>query len=377
MATGKGGYDCDFVTPPKSLECPVCLLTLRDPHVISCCGNEFCRPCIQRIQRDGKPCPMCNEVNFTTFLHKKLVREVNALMVRCPHKALGCDWEGELGQLEHHLNPPSPSGGCKFVMIECPFQCGTQFQRQMLREHETESCPKRPIEIQVTSLLKKFEAIIAENRVLRQEIDTMKESHNREIKEMKNTHESELFELKQELADVKDEMKKSFEEKFAALQSHTRPLTLPPFYFTVVNVDYYQKHRYSYMSDPFYSHPGGYKLYVKVSFLDSCNSECMSLHLFILRGEFDDQLPWPFDGEVTIQLYNRTKEEWSTEQSIALNEKECGVDVVKRREDQLAYVGWGHPNFLPYSELKADFQKEANAIRFRVTKVKVFSTKVL
>lgn len=364
MATGKGGYDYDFVTPPKSLECPVCLLTLRDPHVISCCGNEFCQPCIQRIQIDGKPCPLCNEINFTTFLHKKLVREVNALVVRCPQKALGCEWVGELGQLERHLNPPSPTGGCKFVMVECPYQCGAQLQRQMVQEHEMESCPKRPIEMQVASLLKKFEAISTENRVLRQEIATIKESHNREIMEMK-----------QELADVKIEMQKNYEEKFAVLQSHMSPLTVPPLYFTMVNVNFYQKHGYSYFSEPFYSHPGGYKLYVKVSFLDSNDSWSMALHLFILRGEFDDQLQWPFDGEITIQLYNRTKGDWSREYYIALNEKECGVDVVKRRVNQLASMGWGNPNFLPCSEVKADFQKEANAIRFRITKVKVTSAK--
>ena len=104
-STGKGGYDYEFVASPnKSLECPVCLLTLREPHMISCCGNEFCQLCIDRVQRDGKPCPLCNEPKFTTMLNKKLVREVNALVVRCPQKELGCDWEGELRKVESHLN---------------------------------------------------------------------------------------------------------------------------------------------------------------------------------------------------------------------------------------------------------------------------------
>ena len=44
----KGGYDYEFVNPPPmSLECSVCLLTLCDPHVISCCGYEFCQVCIE------------------------------------------------------------------------------------------------------------------------------------------------------------------------------------------------------------------------------------------------------------------------------------------------------------------------------------------
>ena len=375
MATGKGGYDCDFVTPPKSLECPVCLLTLRDPHVISCCGNEFCQVCIERVQSDGKPCPLCSEPKFTTFLHKKLVREINALVVRCPQKELGCDWEGELGQLEQHLNPPSPDSGCGYVMVECVNQCGAHVQRQMLQEHEMETCPKRPIEMQMAGLLNKFETIVAENAVLRQEIVTIKESHKREIDEIRCAHNDDLVKLTREMAEIKTTMQKALEEKYVKLQSHTMPLPLPPLYFTMVNVDHYQRNKCSYFSKPFYSHPGGYKMYLKISFQPDFFGEYMSLHVYILSGEFDEQLQWPFDGEVTMQLYNRTKQDWSLGHSIVLNEKECGLDVVSKPVDQLASFGWGWSSNLPCSVLKRDFQHEANAIRFRVTDVKVNNSK--
>ena len=155
MEPSKGGYDYEFVTPPsKSLECSICLQTLRDPHVISCCGNEFCQVCIERVKRDGKPCPLCNEQNFSTMLHKKLVREVNALVIRCPQKERGCEWEGELGQLQRHLNPGagvSSTQGCEFLMVECAYRCGAQLQRRLIQEHEMEACPKQPIEMQVAS----------------------------------------------------------------------------------------------------------------------------------------------------------------------------------------------------------------------------------
>ena len=40
-----GGYDDnDFVdSPPESLKCPVCLLVLREPHLLSCCGSHLCQ----------------------------------------------------------------------------------------------------------------------------------------------------------------------------------------------------------------------------------------------------------------------------------------------------------------------------------------------
>ena len=38
-----GYYDVDFIdSPPDSLQCPVCLLTLKQPHVLSCCGTLMC-----------------------------------------------------------------------------------------------------------------------------------------------------------------------------------------------------------------------------------------------------------------------------------------------------------------------------------------------
>ena len=41
-----GGYDDDiFVDPPKEHDgfyCPVCLLVLKEPHLLSCCGKHAC-----------------------------------------------------------------------------------------------------------------------------------------------------------------------------------------------------------------------------------------------------------------------------------------------------------------------------------------------
>ena len=353
MATGKGGYDYDFVTaPPKSLECPVCLMTFRDPHVISCCGNEFCQLCIERVQRDGKPCPLCNEPNFTTLLHKKLVREVNGLVVRCPQEELGCEWEGELGQVEQHLNPGdglSSSSGCGYVMVECRFQCGAHLHRRMVGEHEMESCPKRPIEMQVASLMRKFEVITTENKMLKQELVEVKEAH-------KKTTVDYL----------------AIERRCASLQTHTTPLPVPPFYFRVANVEYYMKNNWVYRSEPFYSHPGGYKMAVTIypNGVSIFRGRYIFLGVAIQCGEFDDRLRWPFKGEVTVQAYNYTAEKWSNEKAIRLSKEICGVKHVDRCVDVQAYKSCiGHNDYLPHSELKQYIARDGGLIRFRVTKV--------
>ena len=384
MATGKGGYDYEFVTPPpKSLECPVCLLTLRDPHVISCCGNEFCQVCIQRVQEDGKPCPLCNEPSFTTMLHKKLTREVNTLVIHCPQKEVGCGWEGELGQLQLHLNPEAgPSSitkGCDYMIVACSYQCGVHLQRQKIQEHEMEICPRRPVEMQVASLMRKVEAITVENQLLRQELNQLKQTHQYQMDEMKHTHLQELADIKKRndyLEKGQEDMQKkqdALEEKCVSLQTHASPLPLPPFYFIMGNVNHYQKHNYMFWSEPFYSHPGGYKMLVSVypnGFGISAGTH-LTLDIFLLRGEFDDKLRWPFNGEVTVQAYNRSRKQWAREKTFIMNERECAPHVFCRQVDTMVAGHCGCQNFLSLSELGRNYVQKFDAVRFRITKVKI------
>ena len=147
----QGGYECIFVNdPPKVLqtECPICLCVLKEPYIIDCCGNSFCRTCIDPIKEECKPCPLCN-VQFTnTIPDKRLQRTLNELQVYCCHKEDGCEWVGELGNLTQHLNlnfqlQSDRLIGCQLVSIKCTF-CSEDIQRKNIKEHEEDLCPERP-----------------------------------------------------------------------------------------------------------------------------------------------------------------------------------------------------------------------------------------
>ena len=146
-----GGYDCEFVEPPQKAfqtECPVCLQILKEPHLISCCGHKFCRECIERIEKEKKPCPLCNVPDFTFMRERGLERSLKELEVWCSYREEGCEWKGKLGELEEHLTrDPSPENqlkGCQFVEVECTHKCGEWFQRHHITTHETQQCKKRP-----------------------------------------------------------------------------------------------------------------------------------------------------------------------------------------------------------------------------------------
>ena len=150
-----GGYECDFVDPPPdSLQCPVCLLPFRDPNLLSCCGHKGCAWCIGRIKAAGHPCPICQQP-FETMLEKQLQRKVLDLRVFCAKKGEGCGWQGELRNLETHLQRD-----CFHVEEACRYQCGARYQRRLLREHEMDECPQRPPEVVTQSLIRKLAARI-------------------------------------------------------------------------------------------------------------------------------------------------------------------------------------------------------------------------
>ena len=147
----QGGYECTFVSePPKILqtECSICLCVLRDPYLVNCCGNSFCKTCIEPIESESKLCPLCN-VKFTTAIpDKRLHRTLNELQVYCYHREAGCDWVGELVRLSQHLNVyPNISDdrmlGCRLAKLPCEF-CGDSIRRKDLLDHEKNKCLKRP-----------------------------------------------------------------------------------------------------------------------------------------------------------------------------------------------------------------------------------------
>ena len=143
--------DVDFVEkPPRQLaiECPICMGILFLPHIVSCCGYHFCETCLNKVKREDQPCPMCKG-DFTSLLNKSLQRDINQLTIVCPNSRKTdsgpvCDWVGELGHIEDHLNIGKRYGDCQCLVVECNYSCGYSNKRSLLVTHEQTECPKRP-----------------------------------------------------------------------------------------------------------------------------------------------------------------------------------------------------------------------------------------
>lgn len=146
----RGGFDCLFIDkPPENLpvHCPICFLVLRDPYQVDCCGHIFCQTCIKQVHAKNRTCPTCNTVDFSMFADKRMRHSLYAFRVKCALEKEGCQWVGELGELEKHFNKnPTPDKqltGCEFIEINCN-HCSESLRRHRINDHQNEECSLRP-----------------------------------------------------------------------------------------------------------------------------------------------------------------------------------------------------------------------------------------
>uniref|UniRef100_A0A1X7UIT4 RING-type domain-containing protein n=1 Tax=Amphimedon queenslandica TaxID=400682 RepID=A0A1X7UIT4_AMPQE len=134
---------------PNDLKCPVCLNILTDPHLVSCCGHNFCGSCIERVKASNGSCPMCKEEEYQSFVDKKCLRIINGLEVYCSNKEKGCQWKGELKNMSTHLNKEKREGECQYEEAKCRYEkCQERKQRRYLKDHEDKECPQRLFQCQ-------------------------------------------------------------------------------------------------------------------------------------------------------------------------------------------------------------------------------------
>lgn len=157
------GYSCTFVERPPELietDCPFCLLVLREPHQVTCCGKSFCRACINKVKSgsDVVSCPCCNHTKIVDFPDVRLQQTLYGLRVYCTNREQGCEWSGELRELDNHLNRPAKfndsstdsqkpgqrsgipaSHSCPYVLIRCT-KCNEVVKRIELEDHNLTEC---------------------------------------------------------------------------------------------------------------------------------------------------------------------------------------------------------------------------------------------
>ena len=392
-AENRGGFDCEFVEQPPDIfqsECPVCLQIIRDPYQVTCCGYSFCRSCIERIKADNKLCPTCNVNGFSDFPNKGLQRSLYAFKVRCSHQKDGCEWMGELGQLDVHLNKDPPPekrhNGCPVTTISCDFAqvgCVVKLPRKDMPEHLRENLLTHTSLLAVShanlaSCNAKQQAqiveLVAENTTLRSKNVNLEQNHrsletNADILRGKLTSvQAQISDLTAQVNSLKESpeplkvskqqlKQEATAEGLKVVISRTKIPLVPSTVLTMTDFQQHKEDGECWYSPPVYTHHQGYKFCLKVyaNGQSSGAGTHFSVIVYFMRGEFDDSLKWPFRGVISLQLLDQL-EGWDHKiVSIAydntVGDKNCSRVIYGER----ALNGCGSFRFINQCRLKPKY----------------------
>ena len=219
---------------------------------------------------------------FDLFYDKSFVRSLKQLKVKCMNK--DCKEIIEYGDLAHHLKGEGDEmKGCPYYQIKCRNTCGVFVPRHSLVKHE---------EIECILVSKKRKTALQE--VLDTEIEAIQD----EIKPQLHQLDMELAGLRKNLEEVEGVTKMDNEKSSSVV----------PAIRTLEDFCQMKENNQECMLEPFYTHKKGYKIALCVvpNGRGKAKGSHVSLFTFVLKGENDDYLSWPFNGIITIQLLDHS-----------------------------------------------------------------------
>ena len=301
---------------------------------------------------------MCKSENLATQVDKYFKRKVKQLKVRCPHKKSGCDWMGELGDLNLHSNScpkrpwtcqhcnfattyemgmndhtpnctkyPTPCPNrceigtvprcdvekhllvCPLQLVECEFAhagCDVKVPRGDLAKHMTENAQHH---LMSTTLL---------NLRLTRELHQKMEEKDQQIvqlqQQVKDLDTEMTIKFKQQTRDLDTKLQQQSTERTQCMSDLKKVVEYTARGFTqhVFTLKEFKKHQAkgdegSWFSGPFYSYPGGYcfKLNIDTNGHGKALGTHLSAYLHLLPGDYDKELKWPMKCTVHLDMLNQ------------------------------------------------------------------------
>ena len=418
---------------PDFMKCKICSNVFESPQLLSCCGTNICKKCMERhVQQiaelaDQKPsCPFCRSTDYVLYDNKALEQSIDQLKIKCYYQHKGCQWTGVLLNGKLHLQE------CDFVPVGCPNVCGCdQFERCKLSDHmficphmhtacsfEAIGCNTRmPLPRQAAQkhaydylsqhlllvaqkniqLLKDYrsfcaslqsesyvsvdheelvcsqkEALASTKHIIISVKDSLQELRQKTTSLKTELRREEICsaELKRKVTQTKDTYKKNVADiQNPGLVPKAIGMSCPPVTFTIDNFMERKKRNDMWLSPPFYTHIGGYKMCLSVHpnthISARGQSVTVSVSIHFLAGEFDDHLMWPFPGAIfTITAINQDAEKYNTSVHLDLVGKDTLHVRSKQINSSLGY-GFGVPDLLLCSDLTA-FLRRDNSFKLMV-----------
>ena len=330
-------------------------------------------------------------------------RHILSLKTQCDGTSSGCEWTGELRSLKEHLK------SCDFIFLPCPNECKKggevhQLLRIDMKRHVKRECPRRQYRCPYCKASGEYQErttthletrpmmkIPCPNARCNTSVIRCSISSHRQVcmhekisckyanigcqdkvprKDLKK-HEGDSQQHLQLAIDTIHQLKTTVfkqDATIAQLQSNWKR----PANYTVTNFYHLKASDELFYSPLFYTSPGGYKMCIDVEANGNGDGRDthISVYAFLMCGENDNNLPWPFTGTVTFMLLNQLENKNHHSKSTTFPSDHIASQQVVNQERAIS--GYGIPCYISHSDLSYNKAKNRQYLRndclyFRIT----------
>ena len=219
----------------------------------------------------------------------------------CPNR---CGVTCERPTMEDHLKI------CRLQQVECQFEqtgCLEKFSREDLEEHMREKAQTHLTMMAATLVKMQQELKSSHKQELQEQEKKFQEKFQEQEKRFEKQEQNfrEMVEKLEKRQDVKiEDFKTSTKTELEELKRRCRgawKVTMENFSKEKATDEYDD-----WKSTPMYTHPGGYKFCIGIDANGyvASRGKSVNVKLWVMKGEYDDQLQWPVTAKFTLELIN-------------------------------------------------------------------------
>ncbi len=312
-------------------------------------------------------------------------RQIRSLKVICNQQKNCCEWTGDLGSFDAHLQ------SCDYALLPCTNECKiynniAKFLIKDLKDHLTNDCPRRQYKCphcqetgehqeRTTTHLEtcpKVEVpcqnLRCRDKFPRCEVIThqsMCEYEPVSCKYAKVGCETTPLRINLSKHEQNDKLhlRVTAEKVLELTDVISKSTSTVPRTIRLTN---YQKHKSDkdqFYSLPFYTSYTGYKMCLRVDANGNGAGGDTHVAVFacLMKGDNDDSLSWPFTGTVTIELLNQLEDKNHRKETITYpGDNEASQRVMGRERVAQA---WGWHKFISHSDLDYNASKNTQYLK--------------
>jgi TNF receptor-associated factor 4 len=285
------------------------------------------------------PCPnKCDKDNKAVqLLRKDLEKHMNE---ECPRRQYECPHCQEAGEYQERTTEHLDE--CPMVEVPCPKRrCKIQLVRRDLLKHRKECLfEKVPCKFSIIGCIEEVE---------RKNL----EEHERDSQHHLQLAVDTVHQQQIEIGNMQAQSRE--------MQAQSRKM---PVLYKVTNFNQHKTANDNIYSPAFYTSPKGYKMCTRVHANGTGDGEHthLSVYTYIMKGENDDYLPWPFTGTVTVELLNQLEDK--NHHSISLKFT-SDHEIVSQRvvDEERSNLGLGWPQYISHSDLGHNRDKNCQYLK--------------